>query len=1228
MNNDVQTTDVNYGGVIDDPTLPTYDNPIENAADAEKDTRIELAVNRGLVFQENDSPVLLNNPEKTGTSKENFISTKQINLAVLPGEDDMTAIDSYLYEAYNDSNQFKLSYLDLLLYSQKEYYTPFPIKDDIKDAESNIIKDVDANYIVNSAQMNEAFEENGFLTTKFKSKNYSSDVLFTLTETDTQKYLLRFIINSEEYIIGYRLQYHPDGTSHYYTPSIVKVKYNEHIDFIAKCNTSVLENSGSDYFGFFWQFDAQRHAFVPSAYIHQNLSDDDQVAIKEDLLDCNLYPFYFNRAVSIPKNASDYFYTIKCNKAVDEYKYNYTSAAKKNNQELLQSTIDNEFYIVSHVKTDADNFKITVASQWASITNASPVALEVEAFCYDTNGQLVNDGNICFLCTCDKDKTPKVEILTSDKTYDISELTSPVVQDTIFTLTCHQFNRQNVATVKLTVTPLMIYGKLDYLAYNIEIDCSKIMSGECELTDWAYYISKDNDSTWLSLKYGYNLYLSDTMYVSHASISFFNTENYKENLPISFTEDIADYVLDITTNAQSSGIFAQDIELSELKENKLYLCKILIQVKIGETISTKTFYRYMFTTSDLNKHFATTRDYDSIYLNFNDYGSVNINFGDLTLSPDISLPNNTELYSAESLATDTQTVEISMANIQETNDSIKVKVNNEDSGWQFLEGYFKVESTKSFVDAQLNDGASQYSISYSITSKSIPENESFKPDYICESLYSYLLRRDPEKLTKVWGIQTNQNDAKPKLLTDILCAYSRCHNLNRKSNVSIIHCKGDLNDDGFIPHSAIGSYVLGEARTVTINYERHILNRLGVDTSTYDAIKPVFLYGPQNGGHRYSEILDANNMPSLTKTQPICGLTKANAYIDTPIKFNEMENGQALGQIIIFNNYNAAQSNIYFSYNSIGDFLLRIPNQQILHFNKRYYLGDLLATKLSNYYIYHTNKVEDITLTSFKTSINSSIDKKCAYKNTYTVSGIPYGVKNTLKIIPGTEQPQDIVKKDGNDYYLKLNKIAYFNGICLYDLNQKMYKHPEVKYFSKNLQFTPNDKYPTYQYCIKDPSIIETNFFKLNSTEGSKTVLQISPTGELKYLVINTDKIDSYVGNDTEKPIFIWDNSKESLYSPDFITKHPTYLIGRLILSSAIGGINLTYLDYNDSDVKYTIDTSPRFKKVNLVEGGIPYWNDSNIKNSGVLTVYNYNKEGEWSAYPIQNLANDTVHYL
>lgn len=1225
MNNDVQTTDVNYGGVIDDPTLPTYDNPIENAADAEKDTRIELAVSRGLVFQENDSPVLLNNPEKTGTSKENFISTKQINLAILPGEDDMTAIDSYLYEAYNASNQFKLSYLDLLLYFQGEHYTPFPIKNGTKDAESNIIEDADANYIVNSAQMNEAFEENGFLTTKFKSKNYSSDVLFTLTETETQKYLLRFIINSEEYIIGYRLQYHPDGTSHYYTPSIVKVKYNEHTDFISKCNTSVLENSGSDYFGFFWQFDAQRHAFVPSAYTHQNLSDDDQVAIKGDLLGCNLYPFYFNRAVSIPKNASDYFYTIKCNKAADQYKYNYTSAAKQNDQELLQNTIDNEFYIVSHVKTDADNFKITVASQWTSITNASPVALEVEAFCYDTNGQLVNDGNICFLCTCDKDKTPKVEILTSDKTYDISKLTSPVVQDAIFTLTSHQFNRQKVATVKLTVTPLMIYGKLDYLAYNIEIDCSKIMSGECELTDWAYYISKNDDSTWLSLKYGYNLYLSDTMYVSHASISFFNTENYKENLPTSFTEDIADYVLDITTNAQSSGIFAQDIELSELKENKLYLCKILIQVKIGETISNKTFYRYMFTTTDLNKHFATTRDYDSVYLDFKDYGSVNINFGDLTLSPDISLPNNTELYSTESLATDTKQVTISTENIQETNDSIEVKVINKDSGWQFLKDSFKVESTKSFVDAQLNAGNSQYSISYSITSKSIPETESFKPDYICESLYSYLLRRDPDKLTKVWGLQTNKDTAEPKL-TDVLCAYNRCHNRTKKSSISVIHCKGTLTEDGFTTSYATGSGDIADANVAIINYERHILNNLGVNTNTYDAIKPVFLYGPQNGGHRYSEIRYTKNIPSLTTTVSVFGLTKAHALIDAPIRFNEMENGQALGQIIIFNKNNPSQTNIYFSYNKNGELLLHISHYGF-NLGKTYSIGDLLATKLSNYYIYHGD--ENITLTSFKTSINPSITDVCTYKNTYTVSGIPYGIKNTLKIKSGNaEKLPNIVEHNGDDYYLKLDEIVYFNGVRLYDLNQKMYTHPEVKHFSKNLQFTPVDKHENYQYCIKNPSTIETNFFKLNSTEGSKTVLQISPTGELKYLVINENKIESYIGTNTKKPIFIWDKSKESLYSPDLITKHTTYLIGHLRTSAVIQDINLTYLDYNEGETQYQMQVSPRFMNVNLIEGGVPDWNKFNISNAGVIMVGNYTLDDGMREYPIQNLANDTVHYL
>ena len=58
------------------------------------------------------------------------------------------------------------------------------------------------------------------------------------------------------------------------------------------------------------------------------------------------------------------------------------------------------------------------------------------------------------------------------------------------------------------------------------------------------------------------------------------------------------------------------------------------------------------------------------------------------------------------------------------------------------------------------------------------------------------------------------------------------------------------------------------------------------------------------------------------------------------------------------------------------------------------------------------------------------------------------------------------------------------------------------------------------------------------------------------------------------------------------------------------------------------MQVSPRFMNVNLIEGGIPDWNKFNISNAGVIMVGNYTLDDGMREYPIQNLANDTVHYL
>lgn len=1271
--------------------------------------QFDIEINRGLVRGEDESPVIIDSPQSKSKTEDQFVITRRMDFAVLPEEGDTQFVDSYLYEPFfntegNFNNLDKLIYTDLLLTKHNEGYY---VQVDIQNVGNGIEKNRDKNFIVTQKQLDEAFGEEKLLTTKYKTSIFKHQESLILSETKSGYYLLKFDVNystgKQTNVLSYVVP--AEKTTSPYHTMLNYLDQSSNADeccanklYYNKINTDITTK-----YGYYWAFKKDDHYFYPAIldfpenqiisevgrYGETDLTIEGAHEIKERLKNIKIYPFYFNRAVTIPRgdgvlNKTYYLGLPKDSKGefrkiepyeIHKYKYLYNTESEhfdtfisvKDDSGLTaynwteKETWYEEMRFLQYYKTNSDKFKFTLQPYWTSDNDANPVGIEVYSECF--TGQLsdmkkIPDKDVIFVCQNGKDGSQKITTITelesekeSKTTENSSESTQidftteayPLKSEDKFTLYCGHYDKSTVDFVKLTVTPLMIYGKLEQFSREIILDCSKIMTGACDFTNWSYYYRSNAGKNTIELTYGYNLYLSDTMYVSEAHIDFYNIKYYINggslNIPQNFTSKKPSYRFDILEKTASSGVYSDVLLLDQkedsLKSNNLYLCRIFIKVSIGSTYINHTLFRYLYTTDVFNRYYDSTFDFNELNLKFDEIARISIDPGwDTCYTTELPFKEFQEVYTKTKVSESKLESHTLDQNEIKTSHEFKLEALNK-SIWEISEG-ITMTGRAYFIDGitgQEITNNPKIEFKYEQRPLNTSTSDQIKLDFWCESLLSHSYRwSQPSGVSYMFNIEyaggsgariNGATTATPILNGD-------------KSKCDSMHYIGSANATesaaGLVIYTT-GFYEKNVGNRSSYNFQE-ILQDSSNHCNWYNAnmFRPVFLLGKHLGKHRSDiqshEYIDVFHNTGNLYNQIQCSINWATVdNVGQNLRAQDLTNNYILGQYIAHVRGIPHQTNVYFLTGRGGKNIFLRPNKAQVE-SDYYTIGDMIATKLGQYYIFDAGQKDIIN--------NLKPTGEDWYENIYEMSETFINIKKEIGFNEVNGYVFSGYESEDKYFYFNINDLIKFKDLQLNLLKNAIDALPEVKNSPNpikhnNIQFTEN-KYTdslnhtrSYTFKIKDPSLIIDNFIRTHKSNNLYVGAFISPRGDVTYRGISKDNYENNYDGSSHK-FFVWPafSDKPQLLKKKTVYHNLAYL-GKPTTKKLGNGVEVVILDIAENpgfDNKNSI--KPAFSRFrNSTQEGFyaADWEDLSLR--GNLYLKHIVSDEEALTQPLYALADD-----
>ena len=1225
--------------------------------------QFDIEINRGLVRGEDESPVIIDSPQSKSGTEEQFVITRRMDFAVLPIEGDTQFVDSYLYEPFfntegNFNNLDKLIYTDLLLTKHPEgYYTQV----DIQNVDNGLEKNRDKNFIVTQQQLDEAFVEEKLLTTKYKTEIFKHQESFILSETKSGYYLLKFDVNyssgKQTNVLSYVVPA-GEGKSTYFT----MLNYLDQSSNVDECCVNKLYyhkiyTDITTKYGYYWAFKKDDHYFYPAIldfpedqilsetgrYGETGLTTKEAHDIKARLKDIKIYPFYFNRAVTIPRgdgvlNKTYYLGLPKDSKGnirkiqpyeVHKYKYLYATESQyfdtyntvKDDSGLTdrnwseKETWYEEMRFIQYYKTNSDKFKFTLQPYWTSDNDANPVGMEVYSECFTgqlSDMQKIPEKDVIFVCQNNKDGSQKITTITENDSksteIDFLEEANPLKSEDKFTLYCGHYDKSTVDFVKLTVTPLMIYGKLEQFSREIILDCSKIMTGACDFTNWAYYYRSNSGKNTIELTYGYNLYLSDTMYVSEAHIDFYNIKDYIKggslNISQNFTSKKPSYKLDILEKTASPGVYSDVLLLDQgedsLKSNNLYLCRMFIKVSVGSTYINHTLFRYLYTTDVFNRYYDNTFDFNELNLKFDEIARISIDPGwDTCYDKELPFKEFQEVYTKTKVSeSKPESLTLDPNNIK-TSHEFKLEALNK-SIWEISEG-IRMIGEAYFIDGITGEKITNNpKIEFKSEQKplSTSNSDQIKLDFWCESLLSHSYRFSQRSgVSYMFNIEYNGGEGAH--INGATTATPILH--GDKSKCDSMHYIGSANTTensaGLVIYTT-GFYEKNVGNRNSYNFQE-ILQDASNHFNWYNTniFRPVFLLGKHLGKHRADiqsyEYIDAFHSTGNLHNQIQCSINWATVdNVGQNLRAQDLTNNYILGQYIAHVKGIPHQTNVYFLTGRGGNNIFLRPNKPQIE-RSDYTIGDMIATKLGQYYIFDAGQKDIIN--------NLKPAGEGWYENTYEMKETFINIKKEIGFVEVNGYVFSGYESSDKYFYFNINNLIKFNGISLNVLKAALETLPEVKNSPNpikhnNIQFKENkytdalNRTRSYTFKIKDPSITIDNFIRTYKSNNLWVGAFISPRGDITYRGISKDNyVNNYDGSSHK--FFVWPAFYDK---PQLLKKNTVYHN-----LAYLGKPTLKFLGNNVQVVILDIKENPGFDNTNTIKPAF-----SRFRNSGQEGFY------------------------
>ena len=197
----------------------------------------------------------------------------------------------------------------------------------------------------------------------------------------------------------------------------------------------------------------------------------------------------------------------------------------------------------------------------------------------------------------------------------------------------------------IDITPHTFIGKLENFKRTLNIDLSKVNSGEVSLLSWRYYNDFNESANNITISWGLNNYLDQDKYIEQVEFRFYDL--FKNGFGDSEMELNGDSAITYICESRKNynGYFTENISYGSLPNSRLYLANICIKVRSrnNSNISYRNFYRFLYTTTLFNQEYV-----DGTYLDFKDCDfTTNLYSVDKGNIKDIPVKNNSGKSNSE-----------------------------------------------------------------------------------------------------------------------------------------------------------------------------------------------------------------------------------------------------------------------------------------------------------------------------------------------------------------------------------------------------------------------------------------------------------------------------------------------------------------------------------------------------------------------------------------------------
>lgn len=190
--------------------------------------------------------------------------------------------------------------------------------------------------------------------------------------------------------------------------------------------------------------------------------------------------------------------------------------------------------------------------------------------------------------------------------------------------------------IDIDITPLMPFGKLEFLKRTLKLDLAKINTGSMALNNYQYYVEPDK----INIDFSVEAYPNEGESIKDLSIVLQPLSDAIADDPESIWLKQSTYDDEITESVDISkaekvivgtptGL--QHIEIDKnslkLKDNKIYLIHFIFGYSSGETVKNRIFSRLLFNNTLFNNAFGEGKDFKDLYLYEKDEEGNDRNYG-------------------------------------------------------------------------------------------------------------------------------------------------------------------------------------------------------------------------------------------------------------------------------------------------------------------------------------------------------------------------------------------------------------------------------------------------------------------------------------------------------------------------------------------------------------------------------------------------------------------------